>query len=167
MKVCHSWVQTIFLRSVDIIFLSRYSCKGLWLLSFTGLCNSLHRFSLRTECTMCKNVLLLKDWKGLTLKMSPAMCEKTVGLVESSHTHRCTKSVIRRRPFFESYLPFTQFTPYFPGMHFSHAVPVKLAEHWQCPFPDIPSPHWPLLEQGLLRLPGQANIETILYINIT
>lgn len=69
----------------------------------------------------------------------------------------------RRRPFFESYLPFTQFTPYFPGMHFSHAVPVKLAEHWQCPFPDIPSPHWPLLEQGLLRLPGQANIETIIH----
>ena len=95
--------------------------------------------------------------------MSPAICEKTMGLMESSHTHRCTKSVIRRRPFFESYLPFTQFTPYFPGMHFSHAVPVKLAEHVQCPFPDIPSPHWPLLEQGLLRLPGQANIETIIH----
>ena len=49
------------------------------------------------------------------------------------------------------FLPFMQFAPYFPGIHLSHAVPVKLAEHLQCPSPDIPSPHWPLLEQGLLR----------------
>ena len=71
---------------------------------------------------------------------------------------------LEENPFFESRcLPFMQSIPYFPGMHFSHAVPVKLAEHWQCPFPDMPLPHWPLLEQGLLRLPGQADNETIIH----